>query len=305
MSKDFVFVTSGGRTGTKFFGHMLGTVIADCHSMHDPDLIDLREWRESLISLRRFGLWQTFFGKLLGQTGLRVLGQRRLEGMLSDAECLRRLRKARDAYHAAVTESLVVESYGRWWMFGDLIPKAWPGAKIIGIVRDPRDWIESFRRYQPRRHRRGYLGWFPLGALTPRAIGDLDWADRWGELDQFGRLAWDWRTVYGQLERAVDNAPNAQMFRFEDLFGPDDRHVRELVAFAADHGERQYRVRDLTGFTADVRNASKGPRREWPDWPDEQARLLDAMCGPLMRKYGYGLEPEWQAKLERAKTEMQ
>lgn len=295
MKKDLVFIASGGRTGTTFFGEAMKDAIDDCWSEHTPDMV-LGLSSLTMSRIRRFGIWHMVIGRLLGVTGVRTIGHRLLTGAISEEECIRRLRQARLRYHAEIQERLIVESYSRYWMVATRLHRIWPGAKLIGIIRDPRDWVESWRRHQPRRHTRQFFGWFPLGPLTPGAVGDLEWADRWDDLDQFGRLAWDWRIIYGQLDRAAES-PHARLFRFEDLFGSDEHAVRELVAFAADHGERQYRVRDLSGFTDNVRNASKGPRRDWPDWSVEDARLLDALCGPLMRKYGYGLEPEWRAKL--------
>lgn len=296
MTKDLVFIASGGRTGTQFFGDMLGTAIEDCWSEHEPDMADGVS-RLTLARIRRFGLWEMVFGRLATVTGVRPLGQRLLCGRISEAACARRLRRSRARYHATIRESLVVESYFRWWMFAGRLHRIWPGAKTIGIVRDPRDWIESWLRHEPRLRAGVWRERFPPGRLTPRAIGDAAWADRWPSLGQRGRLAWDWRTIYGLLDRAAAEAPGVRLFRFEDLFGPDDGAVRALVSFAADHGARRYRVHDLSGFTATVRNASMGPRRSWADWSDADARLLDAMCGPLMRKHGYGAEPEWQAKL--------
>lgn len=293
MSKDLVFIASGGRTGTTFFGERLRTVIEGCWSEHEPDTLSAN-WQKSLARMRRFGLWHMVFGRLVGVAGLRPLGHRLLIGSIPEDECLRRLREQRARYHASISESLIVESSGRWWMFADRIHHIWPEAKLVGIVRDPRDWIESWRRYQPNRQTLGWLRWFPLGPLTPRAVGDLEWADQWERFDQFGRLAWDWRMIYGQLDRASSVSHNVRIFRFEDLFGPDDDAVRQLVEFAGGHARRQYRVLDLKGFTAEVHNASSGSRRHWREWPADSARLVEELCGPLMRKFGYGTEPEWQ-----------
>lgn len=293
QEKDLVFIASGGRTGTTFFGEMLKEVIDDCWSEHEPDIVST-DWRKTRARISQFGWWHMIFGRLLGVTGLRPLGHRLLIGSISEDTCAYRLRSHRARYHSSIRESLVVESSGRWWMFARHLHRIWREAKVIGIIRDPRDWIDSWQRHQPDRHRPNWFRWFPLGPLTPRAVGDFDWVDRWEELDQFGRLAWDWRIIYGQLDRATAEAPNVRMFRFEDLFGPSDNFVRELIDFAACHGTRRYRVLDLNGFTAQVHNASGRRQRQWCEWPAENARLLDELCGPLMKKYGYGHEPEWQ-----------
>lgn len=296
MGKDLVFIASGGRTGTQFFGDVLRTVIDDCWSEHEPDMVAGFS-RLTLARIRTFGAYNMVIGRLTGQAGVRVLGHRLLTGSISQDECVRRLRRSRMRYHAGITQSLVVESYFRWWMLAGLIHRIWPGAKTVGVIRDPREWVESWLRHHPGRHAGNQRHWFPLGPLTPRLIGDTDWADRWDALEPFGKLAWDWRTVYGQLDRASVEAPNVRIFRFEDLFDPDGQALRELVRFTAEHGERRYRVHDLEGLTATVRNASSGPRRGWREWPAGDVRLVDDLCGTLMRKYGYGLEPEWQAKL--------
>lgn len=293
MSKDLVFIASGGRTGTMFFGERLRTVVEGCWSEHEPDVLSAN-WRKSLARIHRFGLWHMVVGRLAGVAGLRPLGHRLLTGGISEDECLRRLREQRAQYHASIDEGLIVESSGRWWMFADRLHKIWPEAKLVGIVRDPRDWIGSWRRHQPNRQTPGWSNWFPLGPLTPRAVGDLDWADRWDELDQFGRLAWDWRMIYGKLDLASSVSRNVRMFRFEDLFGPDDDAIRQLVEFVSEHEGRHYRVHDLEGFTAKVHNASSGSRQHWRDWSADNARLVEELCGPLMRKYGYGSEVEWQ-----------
>ncbi len=295
MTKDLVFIASGGRTGTQFLGDRLSEVIADCHSEHEPDLA-LGLSRQTMRRIGRFGFWHMVAGRALGLTGVRVTGHKLLTGAITEEVAFRRIRRARDGWHHSIPQGLVVESYSRWWMFAGRIRRIWPGAKTVGVIRDPRDWIGSWLRHRPAIHQRDIWFWFPVGALTPAAVGDTEWADRWDGLAQFGRLAWDWRTAYGTLDRAAD-AGEVRMYRFEDIFGPDPGHIADLVAYVADHGERRYAVGDLGGFTSETRNASRGPRRSWPDWPDADAHLLDAMCGPLMRKYGYGTEPEWTAKV--------
>lgn len=297
--KDLVFIASGGRTGTTFFGEVLGKVIGDSFSAHEPDVmgkIGPKFWEQ----LRRFGIYQMLLGKMIGATGLRPVGHRLLAGQISEQDGIARVRKMRQAYHAEIDAPLVIESAGRWWMLVDVIGKAWPGAKTVGVIRDPRDWIESWRRHQPARHARLFPRWFPQGPLKPADMGDTEWIDRWKDLDIFGRLAWDWRAITMHLDRAQDNLPNVRVFRFEDLFDQNGKAFGELVDYVATHGDHRYPVGDLDGVTGEVRNASRGAARSWTDWPDEEIRLVEEMCGPLMRKYGYGDEPEWTERVQRA-----
>lgn len=216
MAKDLTFIVSGGRTGTQFLGDRLGMVIEDCYSEHEPDIITGSDLRRDLAHIRRFGLWQTVIGKSLGLTGVRVIGERVMKGTMSEAEAIQRLRAARARYHARIPQSLVIESYYAWWRLVDLIPRIWPDARIIGIIRNKDDWVASCQRHQPRR----------------------------GSADQLAR---EWDKIAEMIQR-----PDVRLFRFEEIFGPDASHMRALVEYAA--GGRQ--IGDLSGFTRTRVNAS-------------------------------------------------
>ena len=72
-----VIIVSGGRTGTKYFGDLLGTLISDALSVHEPDV-----WkgfhRGSLERIKTFGIYHMIFGRLSGKTGIRNLSQKYL-----------------------------------------------------------------------------------------------------------------------------------------------------------------------------------------------------------------------------------
>ncbi len=104
MDRRLVFVASGGRTGTTFFGERLDEVIADCHSEHEPDVLALNRGR-SLLRIRQFGLWHMLFGRMLGTSGLRVLGHRYMTGEMPPATVIRRLREQRAGYHASISRT--------------------------------------------------------------------------------------------------------------------------------------------------------------------------------------------------------
>ena len=92
--KDLVFIASGGRTGTTFFGEVLGKVIGDSFSAHEPDVmgkIGPQFWEQ----LRRFGIYQMLLGKMIGATGLRPVGHRLLAGQISEQDGIARVRKMR------------------------------------------------------------------------------------------------------------------------------------------------------------------------------------------------------------------
>lgn len=290
-----VFVVSGGRTGTQFFGHRMSAVIEDCFSVHEPDMFDGFN-RVTLDRVKVFGIWHVFLGRILGLTGARIIGHRRLTGAWSNKKAQNMIRRSRTAYHRSISEGLIVESNAQWWPLVSDLLEVWPNAKVIAIIRDPRTWARSWINKRGRYDDKDMVDYFRPGRLTPARLGEADWTARWGAMDTFGKLAWEWRTIYSHLDESVRKSPNARIFRFEDLFAPDGAAMRDLVNFAADHGERKFQVGDLTGLADTIKNASSGAARDWPTWSIRQAQLLDELCGPLMRCYGYGEELEWQEK---------
>ena len=297
--KDLVFIASGGRTGTTFLGRNLGRVISDCWSEHEPDILHgarFITWKQ----LADFGLWHMVIGRLLGQSGVRVLGHRLIVGDIDDATVRQRIRESRRRYHDRIRERLVVESHAQWWYLAEVLPEIWPGAKLIGVIRDPRSWIRSWLNHGGRYDSRDRVKLFPPGRLTPDQLGQDRLAEDWNNWGAFEKLAWEWSILYGRLSDAVEVNSSARMWRFEDLFSDDPSAMTELVSFAAEHGARNYAIGDLRDFTKHKANASRGSARDWQDWTPAQAKVVRRLCGPTMERWGYGNEPEWKALLESA-----
>ncbi len=298
--KNIVLIASAGRTGTMFLGKRLGEVIEDCFSVHEPDIWSLAPRRlfekERLTALRRFGLWHMVVGRVLGRTGLRAVGKRFLGGEIDALGCVREIRAQRAGYYRAIDTGMIVESYPAWWMFADVINEIFPGAVMVAVVRDPRDWLRSFQRHHPHRRNTTLLSQIMPKPVKPSDIGDRNWAERWDAIGQVGRLAWEWALVSATLQRAAQANPSVRIYRFEDLFAGDGAAMRDLVRFVAESGDRPRRVGDLSGFTSRVENASRGPGEgaAADRWTAAEAAIVDEICGPQMAQYSYGTEPEWR-----------
>jgi hypothetical protein len=300
MKKQLTFIASGGRTGTQFFGDILGQIVSDCHSEHEPDMVAGLS-RLTLQRVSRFGLWHMCIGRLLGRTGIRVLGQSFLEGQLDAQTCIRRLRAGRDNYHAAIPQTLIVESYYAWWMVADQIESIWPDAKLAGILRDPRDWIASWLRHASNRRNGALTETLPPGPLHPAKVGDAKTAAIWDQLDQVGKLAWEWRMIATHLDVASRDSPNVRVFRFEDLFEGDVEQLSDFVQFATSHQNGpSHHICNLASIRETKRNSSSGTAQSWQDWNDAQVAAVSYLCGPVMDTYGYGKEPEWQMRVRAA-----
>lgn len=296
--KDLVFVVSGGRTGTQFFGDQLSSIIEGCFSVHDPDILSV--FRERIMSrVRTFGFRHMVTDRVLQKSGLRVIGQKLITGRIDEREALQRLHQMRDHYYNSIPQSLIAESNSQWLYVVDQLARLWPHARVVVVIRDPRSWIRSWMN--KGYHQRPYdpVKLIPPGRLRPADVGDEQWVSQWKRFDTFGRLAWEWRFVYGRLYRHMQTNPNCRFFRFEDVFNREDTSAMfDLVQFSASHDAKNYPFRIPSGFSGRVQNASAGNSPEWRDWDSAQARLVHQLCGGLMRRFQYGLEDEWKQKLD-------
>ncbi len=286
MSKDLVFIASGGRTGTQFLGDLLATIIDDCWSEHEADMFAGFN-AKSLQRIKDFGLWHMVFGRALGQTGLRAAGTKFLTGQGNIAGFAKDLRHQRTAYHSRIEQSLVIESYWRWWMFAEQMQAIWPGAKTVGIIRDPKSWISSWMSHDRSHAGTPWTYHFPPGQITPDRVRDTKWAARWHGLTPVGRLAWEWREIYRRIDAGARVSETTRMFRFEDLFVLETGAMQALVDFASTHPEKEYTTGNVADIMQSVRNASKNKKDAWKSWSDEDKAIVDELCGPLMDKYDY------------------
>jgi len=295
--KHIVLIVSAGRTGTQFFGRFLSIIIDDCYSCHEPDALYLTP-NGLLDKLRTFGLWHMLVRRLVGRSGIRNLAQRHLAGRLKMDDLVEELHRHRDRFYRGIRQDLIVESHGRWAWILDAVPQAFVHHKIAAIVRDPRTWVVSWLN---RRTQFGPKDIVPLigRRLDPAMLGDHAWIDRWDSMTPFARNCWTWNATYQMVSSFVERSPRARLYRFEDLFHAE-KHLttmHELIGFIADWDDRCWNWHFDPRLYETRQNASAPMVPGWREWTSEQARELEALCGPLMRKYGYGNEPEWKALL--------
>ncbi len=296
-AKDLVFVVSGGRTGTKFFGTVLGTLIDGCFSVHEPDMVNGDLTPRGLVErIGHFGFHHMVTGRLLGTRGVRILSDRYLRGGIGLEDAAATIRAWRDRYHAAIDRPLIVESCSQWYGLLPPLRAAWPQARVVAIVRDPRGWIQSSLNHGRRRGFRDLVEWVGQKRISPAMLGDDEWAGRWPAMSAFQRLCWDWTTINRLLDDFVAGDAHARLYRFEDLFDPERPEVRrDLLDFVADHG--RYRWHEPEAAFRRRLNASRGGVPDWTQWPPAEVRFLHEVCGPQMERYGYGTEPEWRRML--------
>ncbi|MEM1105745.1 MAG: sulfotransferase [Pseudomonadota bacterium] len=294
MDKDLAFVVSGGRTGTTFFGNNLSRFIPDAFSVHEPDVVTQKSRRLLMKRIGDFGLWHMILGRALGQTGIRLLAEKRLTGTGDHDALVAAIHAHRDRYFSRLDKPLIVESYSQWFGVLPQLRAAYPNAKIVAIVRDPRDWVVSWLNHGGRHTRGDFVTAFVHRRLTPDLVGDTAWAGQWDEMDAFAKLCWDWKLINTALADFAKTDTQTRLYKFEDLFGTeDDSQIRDLIDFVADHGARRYPARFDRALWGQKVNARGDKVARWQAWSPGQAATLKAHCGPLMEQFGYGQEAPW------------
>jgi len=69
--KKCIFITSVGRSGTRFIAKTFPTMIANSRSFHEPDILTTKHIEEWPLKFRNFGFINITVGKFLGVSGLR------------------------------------------------------------------------------------------------------------------------------------------------------------------------------------------------------------------------------------------
>jgi hypothetical protein len=266
------FVLSTGRTGTVYIADLLNQL---------DGVVALHEPKPS----RVLNAWTTAFleGRVAGRfmaTALFVKRRKTLKNIRAD---------------------LYVESNNFIAGFADALHDVFENPTVIHLVRDPRDFATSLTNRGDDRGLRGFFNrYVPCWAYVPAGLKKR-------QLTPLTRPAYRWVAINEYLNTYGKSHPNYHFFKFEEVFGKNDQTELKRLLRAIGLGTKQISQLD---FQAKARsdqpkfslldrpststNASKHQTMpKWRDWSAEQRHAFEKICGPLMREYGYGEEPEW------------
>jgi len=296
LKKDVVFIVSGGRTGTRFFGDLLSQMVADSFSVHEPDVFEgftRRTWER----METFGLYHMVIGRLLGKTGIRNLSQQYLSGTLDLDSLAEAVRNHRLDYFGSVNPSLIVESYSQWYGILPSLPLVFPSYKVVGIIRDPRTWVASNTNHGAQYGPKDLVAKLGLRRLDPEMIGDREFEGKWSSMSAFQKLCWNWKIIYGLIADFVETDPNSKAYRYEDLFQDTspEGEISHMFDFLTDFPGRRYTYNlDDSLLQKPLHAAGRANFPDWPEWDTTHACQLNDICGTLMEQFGYGNEAAWR-----------
>lgn len=295
-----IFITSAGRTGSRFLANALPSIIPSAASFHEPDILTTNHMEEWPVKCWNFGLLNSTVGKFLGISGLRTLSNKRMRGLIDDRKVINELLKRREKFRQQVREPIYIEA--NWAFYGvfDLLPQAFPISNSIYIVRDPRTWIQSSLNFGHWYHKRDYIHLFGLGRLNPSMFANDKYKEEWNSFSTFQKLCWAWQKLVSFALERIEKEPRVKCYRYEDLFVSHKRYdtLQEMLAFMTrfpDGTSVNFRIPE--GILSTVVHRSEKNFPAWPQWSASECQQVSEMCGPLMKQLGYGEEPEWKAKL--------
>ena len=290
-NKFFVFITSAGRTGTKFLGDNLAQMIDDCYCVHEPDVLNL-DIRNNLRKINKFGAKHMIFDRIRGKSGIRVLSQSLVSGNISENEAWNRILKGRSKYWQSIDNDLIIESYYGWYGLLSAIRNNCPNYKIVIMTRHPGTWIKSNINWGKFYGAEDIVQKIGSKRLNPSMTGDKELYPKWEKMNQFEKLCWTWNAIYSIALEKLDEDPNTMLIKYEDLFDRDsgaghlDTLVKHITSFSNKSFDHKLK-KDILKQRVHQSEDSGFPNFE--NWSLEMIEVMEAYCGDIMSRLGYSV----------------
>lgn len=265
-----ILILSTGRTGTIFLARLFGELYPNVASYHERG-------NSRPIQV----VTNLHFAHLLPKNAIKFVWKSLKGKEISTCE---------KEYHLDANNFL----YG----LATLSPELYPKLKVLHIVRDPRDYVTSqlnFSRQKKTSFIANYL--VPFWQPNPFLIGELP-IRRMLKFSRFEKYCWVWDFKNRVMSRMENSTTPYLRVRFEDLFSANPEPVfQQVTDFFGFPPVKN--IREKFREPANSSNPTNFP--EWREWTPSQAVQLDSLCRTQMQSWGYGLEPEWQAKLQKGR----
>ena len=247
------FIVSTGRTGTQFLAHFFSENCAKVKSVHEP------------YPSRRFRILSNMY---------RVGKIKKSSIILAFKHSRKYILKDNPNYDH------YIESNNFLYGFTGVLNEIIKDAKIIHIIRDPRDYIKSHLNHGVFKGKKLIAKKFlPFWFMNVRR--DLKIQKK---LSEYEVLAGRWVIVNKFIEETCKGNDNYKMFKYEDLFGENrNQNLYELAKFIglpADEIDFKDEYKKLNAGKKNIAN-------KWNTWSKEELESVYDICGDMMNYFGY------------------
>ena len=216
---------------------------------------------------------------------LRLWTMAYFQSKVSETKMAQVLNKFRLKLIQNVREETYIESNNFMAGFAPSITKEFKEPIIIHVVRDPRDYIKSAMNKRANSGLKGLVNRLMPYAHLP--LGE-------GENAVLIRTATYWEMTNRCLQQAGKDYKNYHLFKFEDIVDPGSDALDKLSNILNVAMDKK-----PLGKNKKINQAHLSVMSGWQTWSAEQCEIVQDICGPLMREYGYGNEPEWKSRFKR------
>jgi len=180
--------------------------------------------------------------------------------------------------------------------FAAVLAKVFPGAKLIVVTRDGRDFLRSAYtaeapdptpvgwpdKTRPLSERERYIA---LGRLRPREDDPLH--DDWDDLHPIEKNAWLWSETNRLILDGIAAWPSANVLQvtFEDFCSDTQSVYQRVRRFLGLEGMIPSAAERLLAGRINARRSYRLP--PWPDWDGETHAMFWRHAGPMMERLGY------------------
>jgi hypothetical protein len=247
------FIVSTGRTGTQFLAHFFSENCDKVKSVHEP------------YPSRRF----------------RILSNMYREGKVDKKKIISAFNYSRkDILVENNNYDYYIESNNFLYGFSGVFNEIMKDAKIIHIVRDPRDYIKSHLNHGVFKGKKLLAKKFlPYWFMNVKKGLKLE-----KQLNNYEILAGRWVIVNKFIEESCKGNDNYKMFKYEDIFGENrNQHLFELAEFIGLPAEQII-------FKDEYKKLNEGKKNianKWNTWSKEELDSVHGICGDLMTHYNY------------------
>ena len=296
IEKPTIIITSLGRTGTKFFKALFESQLSEACSLHEPDVFNYFQYKKGKerisqvkIQLKEVGLFNLLIRKPLGHWSLINISDDRVCGSVDFSSALRKVHNQRYSFVNKVEGSPYIESNAGYYGLLDIIGQVYDQYRVVYIVRDGRDWIQSKinwgQMYGKGKLQRIFAHTWP----TAHECGEVT-LDVWNSMPRFEKLCWAWVKLNEFALNAIGDNPYIKLVKFEDIFYGEDRYqnLSELLGFLMSFDNPELStIKSVDGWLDKRIHESKERFPKWVDWSSDQKEYFDSVCGPLMEKLNY------------------